>query len=49
MTSSSDSETEEVVPLQAPKPPVSTVPFIVMLCMLSYVYGMWLGAYMCPK
>jgi hypothetical protein len=55
MPSSSDSEPEEEVMSDSnpeeelPKSRMSLVPLAATLCALSYVYGLWLGAYMCPK
>ena len=49
MPGSSDTESEEEVLVQQPATRMSLVPLAATLCVLSYVYGLWLGAYMCPK
>lgn len=51
MSGSSDSESDVDVPVPEPimERKGSFVPLVGVLCVLSYVYGMWLGMYLCPK
>ena len=48
MSGSSDSEDivemMEIVPRKD-----SYGPLVLVLCLLCYIYGMWLGMYVCPK
>jgi hypothetical protein len=45
---SGDSDDEQEIVAVAP-PDYSLLPFHVVLCFLCYIYGMWLGVYICPK
>jgi hypothetical protein len=52
MSGSSDSESDVEVRAEDPVVVVrkgSFVPLVGVLCVLCYVYGLWLGMYLCPK
>lgn len=48
MSDSSDSESDVEV-REVVERKDSFVPLIGVLCVLCYIYGMWLGRYVCPK
>ncbi len=50
MSGSSDSESETDVEVRVDDVrKTSFLPLIGVTCVLSYIYGMWLGMYLCPK
>lgn len=48
MSGSSDSESDIEVRVDVERKG-SFVPLVGVLCVLCYIYGMWLGMYLCPK